>query len=498
MTKKVLGLDINEDSITAVQVKGLLKGYQITACATVRIEGDAGLDNALKGLFDKVDLKSDTCITSIPGEHVSYRNLEMPFRDLKKLRQTVPFEIETMVPFSIDDLVIDFIISDRSGHNEILAASVRKSFVSEYLTSLKSHEIYPDILDIRCMPIATWLLKQQGGPNDALFLEIGEKRTTMVLYLKRHIVLIRTFSFNNGPIAQSIFNGMNNIDITASEQIESHFKHLCTTVRNTIHAFGWQRDMPIRLEKIFFTGIGALYPETENFIEQFFNIPAEQINLSRDNRIRMDENISQVWNPLLMDSALALALRDSKQGQGFNFRKDEFKIERRWFSENNKLRKIAAFLIIIFSLLAADIGVDYYLIKERYSALDQKVTKVFRQTFPDVKRIVDPVKQMKVKIREIKRAAISQPGIKSKNKVLDLLKDISQRVPKSLNLHVTRIVINPETLRIIGKTDTFNTVDKIKNSLKHSSYFNAVTISSANLDRTKKHVRFELKLQRIE
>ena len=498
MPKKILGLDINEDSITAVQVKSLLKGYQITACGTVRVEGDGGLDDALKGLVERVDLKSDTCVTSIPGEHISYRNLEMPFRDPKKLRKTVPFEIETMVPFSIDDLVIDFIVSDQSDQNEILAASVRKSFVSEYLTSLKSHEIDPDILDIRCVPIATWLLKQQGIPNDGLFLEIGEKRTTMILYLKRHIVLIRTFAFNNGPIANSISNDMNDIDATESNQIESHFKHLFTTVRNTIHAFGWQRNKPILLEGIFFTGIGALYPETENLIRQFFDIPAEQINLSRNNRIHMDENISQVWNPLLMDSALALALRDSKQGQGFNFRKDEFKIDRHYFRLNNALRRVAVFLIIIFSLLAVDMGVDYYLQKKRYRALDQKVTEVFRQTFPDVKRIVDPVKQMKLKIREIKRAAISQPGINSKNKVLDLLKDISQRVPKSLNLHITRMVINPETLLIIGKTDTFNTVEKIKNRLEHSSYFNTVTISSANLDRTGKQVRFELKLQRIQ
>ncbi len=498
MSKKILGLDITENTITAIQVKGLLKGHQISACATVMIEGNGGLDDALKVLGEQMDLKSDTCIASIPGEYISYRNLEMPFRDRKKLSQTVPFEIESMIPFSIDDLLVDFIVSDHSDQNEILAASVRKSFISEYLTSLKSHEIDPYILDIRCVPLATWLLRQQGIPNNGLILEIGEKKITMVLCLKKRIVLIRTFDFNNSSIAQSISNDMNDIDVTESEQIESRFEYLYKTVRNTIHAFGWERSRAIHLEKIFFTGIGALYPETENLIEQFFNIPAEQINLSRDNRIHMDDNISQVWNPLIMDPALALALRDSKQGQGFNFRKEEFKIERHYFGLKNELRRVAIFLIIIFSLLATDISVDYYLMKERYSALDQKVTEVFSQSFPDVKRIVDPVKQMKVKIREIKRGAISQPVISSKNKVLDLLKDISQRVPKSLDVHVTRMVIDPETLQIIGKTDTFNTVDKIKNILEHSSYFSAVTISSANFDRTENQVRFELKLQRIQ
>ncbi len=39
MPGKILGLDINEDSVTAVQVKSGLKGYQVTACGRVMIDG---------------------------------------------------------------------------------------------------------------------------------------------------------------------------------------------------------------------------------------------------------------------------------------------------------------------------------------------------------------------------------------------------------------------------------------------------------------------------
>jgi hypothetical protein len=141
-------------------------------------------------------------------------------------------------------------------------------------------------------------------------------------------------------------------------------------------------------------------------------------------------------------------------------------------------------------------GVDYYFLKERYRMLDQRVTEVFSRTFPDVKRIVDPLQQMRVKVNEVKTSAISIPGIDSGNKVLDLLKDISDRIPKSLDVHVTRMVIDQETVRVSGKTDTFNTVDGIKNGLESSKYFSGVTISSANLDRTGKRVQFEIKLQR--
>ena len=60
--------------------------------------------------------------------------------------------------------------------------------------------------------------------------------------------------------------------------------------------------------------------------------------------------------------------------------------------------KAAVFLFCILCFLAVGLGIDYYALQKRYRALDQNITAVFKQTFPGVKRIVDPVQQMKVKI----------------------------------------------------------------------------------------------------
>ena len=200
MPGKILGIDISEDSITAVQVTSGLKGYQITACGRISIEDDGGIEETLKSLSQQMDLKSDTSLISIPGEEISYRNLHMPFKEPKKIRQTLPFEIETVVPFPVEDLVVDFNISDQSDQSKIIAASVKKSSVSEYLAKLRTSGIDPDALDIRCVPTVSWLLHQEGIPDNGLFLEVGLKRNCIILYLKRRICLIRISYLNGGPI----------------------------------------------------------------------------------------------------------------------------------------------------------------------------------------------------------------------------------------------------------------------------------------------------------
>ena len=476
MPGKILGLDISEEWITAVQVKSGLKGYQVTACASAKVAENGGLEGALKALGEQMDLKSDLCLASIPGAQVSYRNLQMPFKDPKKVRQTLFFELETMVPFPIDDLVVDFAIVDGAAESDVMAVCARKSYISEYLAQVRSVGIDPEVLDINSVPIVSWLLRQEGTPEEGAFLEIGERSVTFVLYLKRRIALIRTFA--------------------AGAVDESSFRRVCTAIQNTIHAHGWNGQGPSSPEKVFYTGIGALYPETGNLLNRFLAIPAEGMDLSGDKRVRMEGEVARVWNPARMNGALALALRDVKEEQGFNFRKDEFEVRRDYYGLKKELRRVAVFLIVILFFLAADMGVDYYYLKKRYSMLDERITEVFKRTNPEITRVVDPVQQMRVKINEKRKSAALIPGIGSNERVLDLLMDISKRIPKSLDVRVTRMAIDPETVRMGGKTDTFNTVDSIKSGLEPSIYFSNVTISSANLDQTGKRVQFEIKLQR--
>jgi general secretion pathway protein L len=498
MPGKILGIDIDTDSVTAVLVEGGLRGYTITGCGRTMIEKDAGLDSGLAALSEQVDLKADASTCSIPAEQVSYRNLRMPFRDRKRIRQAIAFEIETMVPFLIEDLIVDFTMVDLLDQSEILAASIRRDRISDYLEPLQRHGVDPGLLDIRGVPMALWLLKQDDTPDSGLLLEIGRRTNTMVFFFKRRISLIRTFPFSDGRIAQAIEDQQAERpeETRTDEEIEALFASFCKDVRHTIHASGGWRNGEVEPQRAFITGEGSLCPGAETILEKALHMPIERIDVARDAHVAMDEAIALEWDPNTMDNALALALRDNKQGMGFNFRRGEFEVRKRYVGLRKLMRNVALFLGIIVSLLLADLGTEQYFLKKRYMMLDNQISEIFRQTLPEVTRIVDPVQQMRVKINEIKSSDLSLPGIGKEEKVLDLLRDISLRVPGSLDVKVLSMVIDPDTVQIKGETDTFNTVDNIKKGLEPSPYFNEVTISSANLDRSGKRVQFEMRLKR--
>lgn len=497
MPGKILGLDINRDSISAVQVLSGLKGYEIIACCRVMIT-EQGLEKALESLAGQMDLKSDSYLTVIPFEQASIRNLSLPFSDPRKIRQTLPFEIETMSPFPLDDLILDFNIPDRSKNSEILSVSVKKAFIAEHLSLLSQFGIDPHILEIQSVPTAIWLLSQQNIPDNGLFMDIGLTRNTMVLFQNRHAALIRTLPSNielpalADPEEQS---GDLLSDITP-EQIESCLASFCGEIKKTLHSFEWQTDMRNPPEKIFYTGAGALYPGTESILSNCLNIPAEQINVSPDKRVSMGHSIAEVWKPALMDNALALAIHDTRKGRGFNLRKGEFETKRDNLGLRKELKKASIFIIIIAVFLIANLTIGYTLLKKEHDIADNNLKQLFKKEFPDITRIVNPLQQAEIKINEIKRASVSVPVVKADQRVLDLLKDISMRVSEKHAVLLTNMVIDMDSIRMSGETDSFNTVDSIKGDLEASDYFTDVTISSANLDRGGKQVQFELKLQR--
>jgi general secretion pathway protein L len=492
MPGKILGIDINQDFISAVQIIGGLKGFQILSSATAMVADNPA--NALNEIAQQMDLRSETYVASIDGNYISYQNLTMPFKDPKKIKQTLPFELETLLPFPIEDIVVDFNIVKNDDQSEILAVSAKKALVSEYLQTVKLFGVHPRVIDIRPVPIAYWLLSQDDTPDSGFVIDMGQKKSTFVLFINRRIALVRNAPLENGtrPSPSTTDAGA-----ASKEIIESISKSLRRDLKNTLRSFSLQMKDEIKPEKIFITGIGSQSPGLIEALAEQTGIPVEPIDVSKDSRVRMDYNTAELWNPGLMSGALSLALREFKKGHGFNLRKGEFEVKKSFLKSVKELRKIGIALLVILAFLLFDAGSDYYLVKKRFEAAEQRNADLFRQLFPDVKQVKFPLQQLKQKIEELKKTAVTLPAdINKEHKMLDLINDISQRITQAVDIDVSSMVIDAETVRLSGQTDSFNTVNTFKNELEPSPYFSEVMIMPAKLDKTGKRVDFELKLQR--
>jgi len=502
MPRTIIGLDISEDTVAAVQVRSLMQGYQVTSCTAVPITEAGGISVALRAACEDIGQKGSACNSVIEDGHVSFRNLSMPFIALKKIRQTLVFELETMMASSVDEHLVDFIDVDRSGsQTDLIAASVNRAYIAEHLANFESLGVEPEILDIRNLPLANQIISRKDCPQNGMLLYLGSRKCSIVLFIEQKIVLIRQLPFKARELSAVAARAAKREKAESfdSEAYEAGLTTLCRSINLTLRSIQVESEKNVRPEKVFITGPGALISSTAEIVGKQLNIPTTIFNLQQTaDNIQLDEHLVSLYNPALMDNGLALAIRESKKVKGFNFRREEFQVKTQLVKIKKELIHASIYLSIIIVLFAVNLGIDYQDLKQRTADLDKQIKAMFTLTFPEITKVVDPIHQMKTKISELKNVSGAAPGINMDQTVLTILNDISERTPKNLKVRVDRMVVDQEGVQIRGTTDTFNTVDSIKKGLESSEKYQDVVIASANLDQSGKGVRFEIKMDRAQ
>jgi general secretion pathway protein L len=482
MSRKVLGIDIRKESVSAVLVKTSLRENRIDAHAHIPFpeaaEDDNNFKTALNMLCNEIDPSGCDCVVSISADHFSYRILQVPFKDSKKIRMVLPFELEPTVPYPIDDLVIDFIDLESGGqsdHSEVIAVAVPSTKLAPYIESLAELKIDPEMITVGGLPSAMCLASQADPGEDRLVLEIGNTSSSLFIVSGGRLQLIRSFPT---PVVADNRAGM-----------------LGAFVQRTLAAYEELCQTEFQPLDIVITGSGLNGAGLDSEVAKVLNIPVNRLNFADLLNIEMDSEKAKPWNPALMDNSLALALMAIEGIKGLNFHKSQFAAKKLFVKHKKNWIKTGILAVAMLALLFFGAILESYTLNRKLDQIDQQITGVFKATFPEVKRIVDAHREMQVNVQEARKSAVNQSTAGPHIRSIDILNSISKSIPASIKVDVSRMVISPETVLISGTTDDFPTVDDIKSKLEQVEFFEKVTISSTNLDRSGNEVRFVLKVE---
>jgi type II secretory pathway component PulL len=210
---------------------------------------------------------------------------------------------------------------------------------------------------------------------------------------------------------------------------------------------------------------------------------------------RLQNQPTGSWDSSSMDNALALALMDTFGIKGLNFRRGPFALKKRWLEHRKSLIRTGIFAAIALIVMLANVGIDYYAKQKKLNDLKMQIETIFLSTFPDVRKVVDPLNQMQIKMEQARKSTLSPAQSENSLLMIDVLNALSKRIPAPLDVRFTRMVIGEDNVTITGNTDTFNTVDSVKGRLEADDMFQTVTIVSTNKDKTGNRIRFRLKVK---
>jgi len=487
MSKKILGLDIRNSAISAVLVKTGIKGNQIEAHAVVPLtppedaDGDETLSairQALEHILDELDTTGAVCIASLPAEQVYFRNISIPFSDPKRIRQILPFELETTLPVPVEELTFDFQTiepADSDSEPSVVTALVENTVLSRMLDLLTDLDIEPDNLTLSSIALANSLNSTTDAPDNFILTDIDNNRCAAYVVISGKVCFARSAQI---PIF-----------------ISSRAEAVALIVNQTLAAYEESVNSAPTPDAVYVTGSQPDEAEFNQSLSTHLDLPVRRPDFQLYESPRNPMVSGNVPASDQLAGALALTVVESSGLPCVNFRKGAFAPKKLWMEYKASMIRTAILGTLVLLVFLANLFFESYAIDKKIEQLDRQIEGVFRETFPEVKRVVDPFSQMQVNIQEARKSALLPEGAHSNVRTIDLLRIISEQIPAKADIKLTNLVIGPESLLISGNTDTFNSVDDMKNRLESVETFEKVTINSANTDRKENRVNFKLKVQ---
>ena len=193
--KELVGLTIGTSSVKAVHLQRSRSAYKLAELGIARIHPetivdgiimDAGTISAvIRQLFKEHSIAIKDVAFSVSGNSVISKKIKVPKMKKAELREAIAWEAEQHIPFSIEDVNLDFQILREAGPGEqemeVLLVAVKKDALNAYLAVISAAGLNAAVVDVDAFAIEnafTMSKKVQPGEVVAL-VNIGGAATNI-------------------------------------------------------------------------------------------------------------------------------------------------------------------------------------------------------------------------------------------------------------------------------------------------------------------------------
>jgi type IV pilus assembly protein PilM len=182
-----VALDIGSTFIKLVHLKASGKGYQLVKFGMVPlppeviVEGavmDAGrVVDAIKELLAAQKVSTKHVALSVSGSSVIIKRVAVTDMSDEELSESIKWEAEQYIPFSIDDVNIDFQKlgpGPAEGQADVLLVAVKKDKINDYINLVKEAGLDPVVMDVDAFALANmYELNYEMEAGTTALLNIG-------------------------------------------------------------------------------------------------------------------------------------------------------------------------------------------------------------------------------------------------------------------------------------------------------------------------------------
>jgi Tfp pilus assembly protein PilN len=417
----------------------------------------------------------DVVVSSLPGEDVAKRLLELPFADSRRLQQVVPFALEEHLPFPVDGAVVSFVRVGRNEQNSlIVAALASKKDVRSHLELLAAAGLDPKTVTLAPYALAALFARARNGaaPTAHVLVDAVHGSTSIVLLDKsgipRAIRCVGADSHSGqatGPHADdsAVLNAARQTVLAHAGELED-------------------ADLVVTGPAVEAARVGS---QLSSALSLSLREPREfDCSGLFDGR---QPDLARFATPI----AMLLGELPNKPVELLNFRQGEFAFRGRTRGDLTPFYTpaILAAAVAGLALLYVAIGVAGKL--HRISIIDHEIAAIAGPVLGQ-RNPSDPMEQLRGGIAAMSKRLKSLGGGLGRDSALNALAVLSRALPPRFPVEMEDVQIDASGLHVTGQADSFATVDQVKRALDQTGYFGTIEVTHAKTGNEGGKIEFRL------
>ncbi|MFP4500041.1 MAG: type IV pilus assembly protein PilM [Candidatus Hydrogenedentota bacterium] len=216
--KRRLILDMGSSAIRLCEMSQTKTGFQLSKYYQVECNSDPALDEdarkrdrikALESVLKEAKVRTKRTVFAVPGQSVFTRSRTLPPVPEFKVTQIVRYEIQQQIPFSLDQIAMDYQILERSegGGYDVMMAAIKVDVVEKHLDVLRETKRSIDMVDVCPFAAYNWL-KQCGefgdGTGCVALVDMGAATTDIVIERDNQFRFTRPLNVGGNDVTLAI------------------------------------------------------------------------------------------------------------------------------------------------------------------------------------------------------------------------------------------------------------------------------------------------------
>ena len=220
---KRLVLDIGTSSIRLCELAPTKAGFQLVRYYQRDLNIDPGMEEedkadrrseVLQALLKEAKVRTKKTILAVPGQSVFTRNRPLPPVPEYKVTQIVRYEIQQQIPFSLDQIALDYQVLDRTeaGGYDVMMAAIKVDVVEKQLEILRKSKRRIDVVDVSPIAAYNWLRHTGEFGDDGqcvALLDLGATTTDIVIQKEGQFKFTRSLHVGGNDITTAIAANFN-------------------------------------------------------------------------------------------------------------------------------------------------------------------------------------------------------------------------------------------------------------------------------------------------